>query len=451
MPDVNHPDAFGPASDGERTLWRGRCAVAEYAFDQAASLPRWTLPETTEVLVTNHRIRYAHAADGQVTAGELPWLHPEHIRIQPGQVVDGRPVSATQLQLVCPGADHTYPALVFAGGELAEVSDADKLANVIRHAIARFRVDNASKLGLVVEQARELAKMLVGPEFSNREGGEGQTVSMIGAIEVPRRTAARDDHDTSFRAPGHRPGRAADESRAQQAAAAEQASHVSHPDLATRAANVAARIAELVAGRPDPVEVSVNDQLALPSGAASRPILDGTIVTSTATPAHPTSGPPATPPGSTPPGPTSSAPLSSGSLPSVGGPEDGLGLSPQTDQWQTGISPDPMTRSGQYGTNSGSAARPSSGQYGTNSNPAAHPAPGRPATGSNPAASPTSGQPGDGPEQAARSESRQFGEGSGLTARAERLRRATARFSGNSARGKATVRRPDHDADPSNR
>ena len=40
-------EVFGPLHGGERMMWQGRCGVAEYAFDQAASLPRWTLPEST--------------------------------------------------------------------------------------------------------------------------------------------------------------------------------------------------------------------------------------------------------------------------------------------------------------------------------------------------------------------------------------------------------------------
>ena len=56
-------DVFGPLQGGERVMWRGRCGVAEYAFDEAASLPRWTLPETTDVLVTDHRVLYACTAD----------------------------------------------------------------------------------------------------------------------------------------------------------------------------------------------------------------------------------------------------------------------------------------------------------------------------------------------------------------------------------------------------
>ncbi|MEV8505840.1 translation initiation factor 2 [Actinoplanes sp. NPDC051475] len=316
------PDAFGPLQGGERALWRGRCAVAEYAFDRAASFPRWTLPEATEVLVTDRRLGYAYTSsespdDLEITSGELRWLYPQHIRVQPGTRTPGRAASATQIQLVCGGADGSFPALVLAGGDLAEVGDADRLANILRHAIARFRVDNADKLGLATPQARMLSRLLIGPEFSNYQGGEGQTVSLLGALPVPRQAPAdplpssaapqpspagpepavsraeraaepagwrpvqraghaevaawRSDlaaHDTpvagratlpgpepasggSGRLPGYRPGMAADEARALQAAAAEEATQLAEPDLASRAADLASRVAHLVAGEPE--------------------------------------------------------------------------------------------------------------------------------------------------------------------------------------------------------
>src|SRR5215212_1827425 len=78
-------DVFGPLQGRERPMWRGRCGVAEYAFDEAASLPRWTLPESTDVLVTDHRVLYAHTGDdGHQKSGELRWLWPQHLRVQPG-------------------------------------------------------------------------------------------------------------------------------------------------------------------------------------------------------------------------------------------------------------------------------------------------------------------------------------------------------------------------------
>ncbi|MEV4707281.1 translation initiation factor 2 [Actinoplanes sp. NPDC049316] len=346
------PDIFGPLQGGERELWRGRCAVAEYAFDEAASLPRWTLPESTEVLVTDRRIEYAHTSsdspdDLEITSGELRWLYPQHLRVQPGSRTPGRPAVATQVQLVCGGADGSFPALVFAGGDVTEVREADRLANVIRHAIARFRVDNAEKLGLSIPQARMLSRLLIGPEFTSLHGGDGQTVSLLGALPVPRpatpaepdqvadlyvdpalaagltpasdiaaadrpaattapspagwspaavpepaafpppaavseraafpppaavsepaafpppaavsEPAARHAADSAgtVRLPGRRPGLAADEARAQQAAAAEEAAHQAYPDLATRAAELAARVANLVSGAE---EVDRSDQ-----------------------------------------------------------------------------------------------------------------------------------------------------------------------------------------------
>jgi hypothetical protein len=321
QPDsLGHPDVFGPLQGGERPLWRGHCAVAEYAFDKAASLPRWALPESTEILVTDHRVVYAYTRsespdDLEVTSGELRWQWPQHLRVQPGARTTGRAAAAAQIQLVCGASDGSFPALVLAGGDLATVADADRLANLIRHAIARFRVDNAEKLGLSTLQARMLSRLLIAPEFSNYQGGEGQTVTLLGALSVHRPAqseppsdappldpqahpqpaqpefdslpgddpqhdslllaslhptipqspgaGAPDDDEaadgpypasasgTSLRLPGYRPGLAADEARALQAAAAEQATHVHQPDLASRAADLAARVASLVSAAED--------------------------------------------------------------------------------------------------------------------------------------------------------------------------------------------------------
>lgn len=246
------PDVFGPLYEGERSLWRGRSAVAEYAFDQAASMPRWTLPESTEVQVTNQRILYAYTSadtgDVRVTSGELRWLYPQHLRVQPGQVVDGRS-AAPQLQLVCGGNDGTFPALVFAGGELSAIADADKLANVIRHAIARFRVDNAANLGLGLDDARELAKMLIGPRFENADGGDGQTVSMIGAVPVPRQASEPLAADEIIAPVGRAPAVPYVQSPALDGTARDDLDRPA--DLDDRAASVAARIAELVSEELD--------------------------------------------------------------------------------------------------------------------------------------------------------------------------------------------------------
>ena len=258
---VHSPDVFGPLADGEKAVWRGRSAVAEYAFDQAASLPRWTLPETTEVLVTNHRIRYAHTSDEfEVRSSEMSWVYPQHIRVQPGPD-DGRTAAVAQVQLVCLGSDGSYPALVFAGGELAQVSDADKVANVIRHAVARYRVDNASQLGIPLKDARELVKNLIGPEFSNTDGGEGQTVTLAGALSVPRQAPeplAEPDLEP-LAGPGPvLEGELLDPlpdsaigTAAVRHSAPDQAYDTSD-DLASRAAHVAARLADLADDAPEP-------------------------------------------------------------------------------------------------------------------------------------------------------------------------------------------------------
>ncbi|MFF5079914.1 hypothetical protein ACFY36_22920 [Actinoplanes sp. NPDC000266] len=171
----------------ERVLWSGLCAVAEYAFDEPASMPRWTLPEETEVVVTEERVLYRDPVT--LSTGELRWPWPQHLRVQPGNRDAGRSGTVTQIQLVCAGPHNSFPALVFAGGDLAAVGDADRLANTLRQAIARYRVEHATELGIPVLQARMLSRLVIGPEFNNFQGGDGQTVTLIGAVSVQRLAA----------------------------------------------------------------------------------------------------------------------------------------------------------------------------------------------------------------------------------------------------------------------
>jgi hypothetical protein len=306
---------LGPLDGGERILWRGRCAVAEYAFDEASSLPRWTLPEETDVVVTDRRVRYVHDSEDTHSSGELFWLWPQHLRVQPGNRETGRNGTVTQIQLVCKGPEGTFPALVFAGGELSGITAADHLANTMRQAIARFRVENADLIGVPAVHARMLSRLVIGPEFSNHLGGKGQTVTLLGEVPVPAPEAKEPAYEESsyaepayaepayaepayqepayqepvyqesafqesaYREPAHqqpayqeasyaeyqepvsgprdhsdhsdRPGVEADALRAEEALRAELDSRQSEPDLASRAARLAARVANLVSRSPD--------------------------------------------------------------------------------------------------------------------------------------------------------------------------------------------------------
>jgi hypothetical protein len=252
-------EMFGPLEGNERVMWRGRAGVAEYAFDRAGSMPRWTLPESTHVLATDRRVLYAHrTGDHQVRSGELRWLWPQYLRLQPGARSRDRGAAATHIQLVCGATDGSYPALVFAGGDIRTVADGDKLANVLRQAIARFRVDHATDLGLTTPQARMLSRLVIGPEFTNYQGGEGQTVALSGALLVsrPRRPALLPAEPSvapvgaGTRVLIPRPGIDADAQRAWQAAQAEEATQQTRPEVASRLADVAARVADLVSRQP---------------------------------------------------------------------------------------------------------------------------------------------------------------------------------------------------------
>jgi hypothetical protein len=261
MLDQQYPptDIFGPLEGKERVMWRGRAGVAEYAFDRAASMPQWTLPESTHVLVTDRRVVYAHASgEHEVTSGELRWLWPQYLRLQPGARSRDRGKAATHIQLVCGSTDGSYPALVFAGGDLKTVDHADRLANVLRQAIARFRLDHAADLGLTTPQARLLSRLVIGPEFSNYQGGEGQTVTLSGALLVSRRRppeihVSDQQTGTGTRVLVPRPGMDADAERAWRAAQAEEATQQARPEVASRLADLAARVADLVSQQPLPL------------------------------------------------------------------------------------------------------------------------------------------------------------------------------------------------------
>lgn len=281
----------GRPENGERVMWRGRAGVAEYAFDQPASLPRWTLPQSTQVLITDRRAVYAYTPElGDRVTGEVRWLWPQYLRVQPGARSADRGAAASQIQLVCADADGGFPALVLAGGDLGTVGDADRLANAIRLAISRFRVDHAGRLGLADTQTRMLSRLLIGPEFANYPGGEGQTVSLAGAEFVPAPPPASAAPHVSAVAPVPnrpllpgpmpvagaapveirsngvpvametadqvvpdpsprvvRPGIDDDAERARRAVRAEEEHQQSRPDLASRASDLAARVASLVA------------------------------------------------------------------------------------------------------------------------------------------------------------------------------------------------------------
>jgi len=259
--------------------------VAEYAFEEPSSLPRWTLPEETEVVVTDDQVVYRDPATG--ATGELSWPFPQHLRVQPGNRDTGRSATVTQIQLVCAGPGGSFPALVFAGGDLATVGDADRLANVLRQAIARYRVDHAAELGIPAPQTRMLSRLVIGPEFNNYQGGDGQTVSLLGAAAVveaepvyeepllqsylpssPAAGSVPAATVSSYGPPADRPyaeplaGRPefgvtppqvprpgfGDSARSRPGRPADEATLRGAPDLEARAADLAARVANLVAG-----------------------------------------------------------------------------------------------------------------------------------------------------------------------------------------------------------
>jgi hypothetical protein len=208
---------------GERILWHGRSGVSEYAADEGGTKARWSLPASTEVLITDRRVAYAHpvrppaasaprmwppyrtlsptvvpvpgrapeesaAPEESLASGELRWLWPQELRVRPGTPArgPGREATPTQVLLVCGTAVGSRPTLVLSGGELTSVTGADRVANLLRRSIAQFRLDNARTLELSTPRARMLSRLLIGPEFADHLGGPGQTVPLPAALLMAR-------------------------------------------------------------------------------------------------------------------------------------------------------------------------------------------------------------------------------------------------------------------------
>jgi hypothetical protein len=214
-PRLGRPDDLIVLHEGERVVWQGCAAVAEQGADSDAPM-RWSLPPATRVVVTDRRIAYAHpvrptsvtprdrdeliwppyptlsptgvpAQPDALARGEVRWLWPHELRVRPGVTRapgrDGRP---TQVQLVCETSGGERPTLVLSGGDLTAVTDADRLANLLRRAIAEFRLDNARTLELSVAHARMLSRLLIGPEFTGHLGGPGRSVAMAAGLWMAR-------------------------------------------------------------------------------------------------------------------------------------------------------------------------------------------------------------------------------------------------------------------------
>jgi hypothetical protein len=215
--EITHPLPGSPVrlELGERVIWRGRADLAEHLYSETMDRHsiRWTLPNPADIVVTDRRIAYA-SVDGPGTlylasathrpnqaVGHIRWHWPYHLYVCPGQsspATAGGPgegaqrggraaglvhQQATRVLLVCGAAQAGgKPVLVLSGGDLDTVTAADALANVIRRAVAGYRLDNAAAIGLSPLHAQALSRRLVGPAFANRLDGPPQAVNLPGAL-----------------------------------------------------------------------------------------------------------------------------------------------------------------------------------------------------------------------------------------------------------------------------
>lgn len=121
--------------------------------------------------------------------GQVRWQWPYWLHVVPPRAAAGtggrRAQHEGRILLVCKAYGvRGLPALVLSGGDLEAPAGVDLVANVIRGAVATFRVAHASALGLRPGEVGAVAARMAGPVFSNPSGGSGQGTNLPGSLLV---------------------------------------------------------------------------------------------------------------------------------------------------------------------------------------------------------------------------------------------------------------------------
>ncbi|MFB9239481.1 hypothetical protein ACFFWC_28760 [Plantactinospora siamensis] len=145
--------------DGERVCWRGLADLAGYLLrPRFVDRERvWSLPRPAEVTVTDRRLAYVcagwtlsaaapargprhrrHEPPARIATGQVRWQWPSRLHVPPPATRPDRP---GHLLLVCDSLRTIrQPALALGGGDLADPAARYELAQLIRRAVATFRL-----------------------------------------------------------------------------------------------------------------------------------------------------------------------------------------------------------------------------------------------------------------------------------------------------------------------
>ncbi len=217
------PDPRGTirTEPGEQVLWRGRVRLAEHVYTEAMDGYRvsWELPGLADVTVTDRRLGYvcrnwrgtaerhspiAHAVrwgraamdrarsavhqHRPVVVGQVRYEWPHRLYVLPARdgipgTPPGRLARGSRVLVVCAAyRTEGRPTLLLCEGDVGAVPGADRLANILRTAILRFRLRRAQELGLFPADVAGLRAALTAPGFATRTGGRSQGINLRGGL-----------------------------------------------------------------------------------------------------------------------------------------------------------------------------------------------------------------------------------------------------------------------------
>ncbi|GIJ47683.1 hypothetical protein Val02_45690 [Virgisporangium aliadipatigenens] len=176
---------------GETILWQGRAEIAEYRYSEGMDRHdvRWTLPAACDVTVTDRRLAFTCRRGLAVTPPDGAWRAA--LRLARSVTRRRRTLSAGQVRwqwpsrlyvkrgvlLLVMGAYRVngLPTLALSGWR----TDPQPVANTIRAAVARYRLDNAETLGVDPAEAAALRERIDAPVFA---AGSSQASNLPGPL-----------------------------------------------------------------------------------------------------------------------------------------------------------------------------------------------------------------------------------------------------------------------------
>ncbi|MFK3983883.1 hypothetical protein ACI2K4_26315 [Micromonospora sp. NPDC050397] len=198
---------------GERSLWHGRVNAAGYLLGPSLGngTLHWSLPRPVELTVTDRRLAFVcddwdfeevtvggpppgrprhrrrDRAAGRISTGQIRWQWPGRLHLMPAEpATEHRPQRPERLLLVCDSLRTIrQPALALgAGGDLGRPGAARELIQLVRRAVAQFRLAHPGTPEMSPQERDILTSRASSGQLSEGLSDPRRGISLPGAMVV---------------------------------------------------------------------------------------------------------------------------------------------------------------------------------------------------------------------------------------------------------------------------